>query len=120
MRVLIVDDTTDIRDLVRFALERAGHQIVGEAANGREAIGIAQTVDIDAVLLDVMMPELNGLEALPHLRRLLPSARIVMFSSVPDAEADARRLGADGFVVKGVRVESLVRAIEGASPNPDD
>lgn len=111
--MLIVDDTRDIRELVRLALTRAGHEVVAEAASGREAIDLAETLDVDAVVLDVMMPEVSGLVALPHLKRLLPDARIVMFSSIPDTENEARSLGAHGFVVKGARIEVLVRALEG-------
>ena len=111
MRVLVVDDTMDIRVLLRAALERAGHVVVDEAGTGREAIAFAAVHEPDGVILDAMMPEMSGLEALPELRRLLPAARIVMFSSLGDIDEEALRAGADACVQKGGALDELLAAL---------
>ncbi|HVM08839.1 MAG TPA: response regulator [Acidimicrobiales bacterium] len=116
MRVLIVDDSADMRLMVRAAVERAGHQVIDEAADGREGVGLAAALEPDAVVLDGMMPEMTGLEALPGLRRLLPGARIVMFSSIEDAHTAALEVGADAYITKGDGLAVLVAALEGESP----
>jgi DNA-binding response OmpR family regulator len=107
--MLVVDDTLNIRVLLRAALERAGHE-VDEAGTGREAIALAVAHEPDGVLLDAMMPEMTGLEALPELRRLLPTARIVMFSSLV-IHADAIRAGADAYVQKGTSLDELLAVL---------
>ena len=111
MRVLVVDDTMDIRVLLRAALERAGHEVVDEAGTGREAIALAAAHEPDGVILDAMMPEMTGLDALPGLRRLLPDARIVMFSSLGDIDDEALRAGADAYVQKGASLDELLAAL---------
>ena len=116
MRVLIVDDTPDVRALVRAAVERAGHEVVDEAFDGRHAIALAAAHQPDAVILDGMMPVLSGLDALPELRRLLPDARIVMFSSIPDDRGLARLSGADAYVNKGDGLAALIAALQGDTP----
>ena len=82
-RVLVVDDVEELRALSRVRLERAGHEIVGEASTGREAIDAAAALQPDVIVLDVMMPEMTGLEALPEMVRVAPAAKVLVFSSLP-------------------------------------
>ena len=100
-RVLVVDDVEELRALSRVRLERAGHEIVGEASNGREAIDAATELQPDLVVLDVMMPEMTGLEALPELVRVAPAAKVLVFSSMPDLTlSDVLSLGGHGLLDK--------------------
>jgi CheY-like chemotaxis protein len=112
-RVLVVDDTEDIRLLLRIGL---GHEpdleICGEAVDGADALDQAERLRPDVILLDLAMPRMSGIEALPRLRELLPGVRIVVFSADLRSEQAAIAAGADGFVVKGCSprdIASLLR-----------
>ena len=113
-RVVVVDDTEDVRLLLTMTLNVDGRfEMVGEAADGRAAIEVCREVQPDGVLLDVMMPVLDGLEALPELRSVCPNARIVMLSANdhPDIVERSRNLGADAFVTKGGALELALEAL---------
>jgi CheY-like chemotaxis protein len=109
-RVLIVDDNADITALLNLQIDRAnGFEVVGTAANGVEAIEMARDFEPDIILLDMMMPVMGGLEALPHLRQMLPDSRIFMFSAaaVTHERERALELGADAYYVKGEGLDML-------------
>ena len=109
MRLFLCDDNPQYRHLARIALERAGHEVVGEAGGGQEAIDRAPACAPDVVLLDLNMPGMSGFEALPRLRAVLPATRIVVLTT-GQADDDRRRAleaGADGFVVKPLRLFTL-------------
>ena len=91
--------------------------VVGTAPNGRAGIELCREVQPDGVLLDVMMPVLDGLEALPELRATCPDARIVMLSANdhPEIVAKAKSRGADAFVTKGAALELALEALLDAS-----
>jgi two-component system, chemotaxis family, chemotaxis protein CheY len=93
-RVLIVDDTEDIRALVRHLLGLEGHEVVGEGSDGREAIELTASLNPDVVVLDVRMPNMTGLEALPMITRAAPGARVVVVNSLPNVTlSKVRALG---------------------------
>src|SRR5205823_3276363 len=99
-RVLIVDDDPAIRDVVRFALERAGFQ-TSEAANGKAALACFAAARPDLVVLDILMPELDGIEVCREIRRTGPTP--VVFLSSKDEEVDrivGLELGGDDYLVK--------------------
>ncbi len=104
LEVLVVDDTPDLRDLLTMALERTGEfRVVAHAENGREAIDAARSHDPDLVLLDIAMPVMDGLEALPQVRDACPQAIVVMLSGFGASEMTSKALagGADGYIQKG-------------------
>lgn len=104
IRVVIVDDTESLRALLRRHVEgTADMEVVGEAANGLEAVEVTRDTDPDAVILDVEMPVMDGLEALAGLKQATPGAKIVMFSSRSEPGTRARAVagGVDGFFRKG-------------------
>jgi DNA-binding NarL/FixJ family response regulator len=109
MRLYLCDDNPDYRKLARLVLERAGHEIVGEAGDGRAAIENAPAAAPEVVLLDLNMPTLNGFEALPELRRRLPHAKVLVLTTgqAPHERRLALEAGAHGFIVKPERVFSL-------------
>ncbi len=111
MRVLLVDDMAELRAMIRLTLERSGRfEVVGEAGDGRQAIDVSTEVQPDVVLLDVSMPVMDGLEALPHLRRAAPDATIVMLSGFSEARlgAEAAAGGATAYLEKGLPPQALV------------
>lgn len=82
MRVLVVDDEPDVRLLLRLQLERAGHEVTGEAADGQEAIELCAADPPDVVILDLLMPRVNGFEVIPRMRSAHPDVRIVAYTAV--------------------------------------
>jgi DNA-binding NarL/FixJ family response regulator len=111
IRMLIVDDSSDLRFLVRAAVEsRGGFEIVGEAGDGAEAVELARQAQPELVLLDLDMPTMGGLEALPLLRDVVPDAKVVVLSSFrrEDYEGQVRAGGAVGYLEKGLSARRLV------------
>jgi len=110
VRVLIVDDVADIRKLIRMTLERGGvFDVVGEAGDGSEAIAQARRLQPDVVLLDLSMPVMDGLEALPEILAASPNSKVLVLSGFTATEMsdEAMRLGAAGYMEKGGIVAKL-------------
>lgn len=103
LRVLLVDDDVEVRGLLEVVLDGDGRfDVVGQAGNGAEALELAMDLQPDVVVLDLMMPWVDGFAALPRLRASLPTARIVVVSAFPDPYTllDSIKLGADGYIDK--------------------
>ena len=81
-RVLVVDDEADVRLLLRLQLETNGHEVTGEARDGEEALEACRADPPDAVILDLLMPYVNGFEAIPRLRTDFPDVAIVAYTAV--------------------------------------
>lgn len=116
-RVLLCDDSAQIRELVRIVLELEGNEVVGEAGNGREAIQAAESEQPDVVLLDLSMPVMDGLEALPEIRRVAPETKVVVLSGFDNEllVTQALELGAVRYVAKGGDPVEIVGAVSEAS-----
>ncbi|MBE2314357.1 response regulator [Solirubrobacter sp. CPCC 204708] len=111
-RVLVADDEPLIRLLLRHTLERRpGLEIVGEAADGAEALSLIEALQPDIVVLDLSMPEPDGLEVTRRLRAARNACGIVVFSSTTGAEPAVLACGADRFVDKAAGVEDAVDAV---------
>jgi DNA-binding NarL/FixJ family response regulator len=113
-RILLVDDSAQVRQELRTLLPLAGDiEIVGEAADGQEAVRLVQALQPDVVLMDLEMPALNGYEATRQIKAVFPSCRVVALTvhGYEAARQKAVQAGADVFLVKGVSVETLVQAI---------
>jgi DNA-binding NarL/FixJ family response regulator len=111
IRLLLVDDNADLRFLVRAAVEaRGGFEVAGEAGDGKAAIELARALQPDVVLLDIDMPTMGGLEALPQVRDAAPGAKVVVLSSFrrEDYESQAQARGATGYLEKGITARRLV------------
>lgn len=114
IRILVVDDHQIVRQGIRSLLSNyPDFDIVGEAADGAEALGQVQRLAPDVTLLDIRMPGESGLEVLRQIRQIQPEAKVLMLTSFDDEEyiLEALRAGAQGFVLKNVSDEMLVRAI---------
>lgn len=111
--VLIADDVRDLRFVVRLALQRSARfDVIAEAENGLEAIELASAHRPDLVLLDLYMPKMDGLDALPQIRAALPDSKIVVFSGMADVFADsAMAAGASGVIVKGAPTSELIQRL---------
>lgn len=109
LRVLIADDAAEIRLLLRMYLTGNKLEVVGEATNGKEAVDIAATQQPDAVILDLAMPVMDGLEAIPLIKQASPESKIVVLSGF-DADRAARTaldLGAERYLQKGVALGDI-------------
>ena len=113
-RVLVADDDVLTRRLLRLAVDaEAALELVGEAADGTEALALAHTLAPDVVVLDISMPGLDGLAVAARVRPALPDCAIVMFSS-GDSEAQALAAGADCYVEKAAGPHAAARAAAAA------
>jgi len=116
LRVLLCDDSALSRRLVRHVLEDAGElEVVGEAADGVEAVELAATLCPDVVVLDLQMPRMTGLEALPRLRQTCPGVRVVVHSSDPVQTRAALRGGASAAIPKGAAADEILGAVTAAA-----
>jgi DNA-binding NarL/FixJ family response regulator len=117
IRVLVVDDHPVVRDgLCGVLAGEADIEVVGEAANGAEAVARARRDPVDVVLMDLRMPSMGGVEAIRELRQINPSIRILVLTTF-DADRDvlpAIEAGATGYLLKDTPGDDLVRAIRAA------
>ncbi len=115
VRVLLADDYPDLRELIRFQLEKAGFVVIGEAADGQEAVDMARALSPDVIVLDLAMPRMDGLQALPTLRETSPASKVIVVSGFATGLMADRVLaaGAARFVEKGVEMDvvGLVEAV---------
>jgi two-component system chemotaxis response regulator CheY len=112
-RVLVVDDAAFMRKMVSDALAKGGHEVVGEASNGVEAIARFEELKPDLMTLDITMPEKDGLSALADIMGADPSARVVMCSALGQESKvlEAIKLGAKDFVVKPFKPDRVIEAV---------
>lgn len=118
IRVMIVDDHAVVREGLRTYLDLSDEiEVVGEAGNGREAIDRAGVLKPDVVLMDLMMPEMDGIAATRGLKEVSPASKVIVLTSFTDDEHinPALRAGAIGYLLKDVSAADLVCAIDGAN-----
>ena len=113
-RIVIVDDQELLREGFRLILERAGMEVVGEAADGLEAIEVCRATTPDVVLMDVRMPRLDGIEATRRIVAAQPQVRVMALTTfdLDEYVYGAVRAGASGFLLKDVSPRDLVHAVE--------
>ena len=114
VNVLVVDDSDDLRELISMVIELGGWQVVATAEEGQQAVERARVSQPDLVLLDIAMPVMDGMQALPLIREACPDAVVVMLSGYPFAVAGqgALNAGAHGYLEKSNLVKSLIPRIE--------
>ena len=112
-RVLVVDDAAFMRKVVSDALAAGGHEVVGEAGNGAEAVQRYQELSPELVTLDITMPEKDGLEALGEIISLDPGAKVLMCSALGQESKviESIQKGAKDFVVKPFQPAQLLEAV---------
>jgi NarL family two-component system response regulator LiaR len=117
IRVLVVDDHAVVREGLRTFLSlQDGIEVVGEAADGREAVAAAERERPDVVVMDLVMPRLDGVQAMRELRARVPRARVIVLTSFLDDDRllPAIRAGAAGYLLKNVEPAELARAVRAA------
>ena len=121
LSVVLADDVEDVRYLLRFVIEADGRfEVVAEAATGREAVDLAASLRPDVVLLDLAMPEMGGLEALPLIKAASPATKVVIVTAFGElSEQAAYERGAVAFVTKGAKPGQLVEVMADVVSMPD-
>lgn len=116
MRILIADDHSLFRDGLRSLLKAEGHEIVGEAKNGREALTLAREVSPDLVLMDLQMPDVDGLEATRLISAEMPQIKVVILTASEEEAKlfDAIKSGAQGYLLKNLEAETFFEMLERA------
>jgi len=120
-RVLIADDHAMVREGLHWALEHAGYDVVGEAADGEEAVELTEQLRPDIVLMDLSLPVISGVAATKRIRGAVPSTKVVVLSMLSDetAVSSALAAGAVGYLVKDCTTAEIVgalREVDEASP----
>jgi len=113
-RVLIVDDAIFMRRMLSDILKEAGHTVVGEATNGRESVELYDKLKPDIVTMDIIMPEMGGIEAVKEIVKNDGLAKIIMVSAMGQQQlvVEAIQAGAKDFVVKPFESSRVLAAIE--------
>jgi DNA-binding NarL/FixJ family response regulator len=113
VRAVVIDDTSDLRELMSIVLTRSGMEVVGQAGDGRTGVDVVRAERPDVVLLDLAMPVMDGVEALPLIRELVPDAQIIVLSAFAGAvKEQILDRGADGYLVKGTPLRTIVAYLE--------
>jgi len=117
IRLMLADDHRMLREGLGRSMREQGFDIVGEAGDGAEAVQMAMRLRPDVILMDVTMPEMDGVEACRAIRRDLPSTQVVMLTMHADQEvlASAIRAGASGYLVKDCSTEEIAAAVRMAA-----
>lgn len=112
-RVLIIDDAKFMRMTLSNILNKAGHEVVGEGENGRDAIRLYRDLKPDLVTLDITMPEMSGLEAVKEIKKEFSNAKVIMCSAMGQQKmvVEAIEAGAKDFIVKPFDEARVVDAI---------
>ena len=116
--VLVVDDTPTLRMLTKLTLDESGFEVVGEAGDGLAALNLAKQLRPDLVLLDLAMPVMDGLEALPLLRQALPATKVVIVSGFDRKAMESQVLdaGAHAYLQKGTTPAETLRTLRALFP----
>ena len=116
--VVLCDDMPDLRELTRYGLEQDLRlRVIGEAGSAEECFEVVGAVSPDVLMLDLTLPDMDGLDAIPRLRRIAPGLSIVVFSGMDARRMEGRALarGADAYVEKGTPVAEIRKAVLAAA-----
>jgi len=117
LRAVIADDDPFARRVIKDVLQRAGVRVVAEARNGRQAVELTLYYRPDVVVMDVVMPELDGIVATRQIRKAVPEQLVIVLTGAGEEDQElglqALRAGASGFLSKDVEIDALPRALEG-------
>lgn len=113
MRVLLADDHVVVREGLKTFLEHKGLQVVGEASDGREAVALAEKLHPDVAVVDLAMPNLNGIDAARETLRVSPGSSVILLTMYPEDHyvLEALRAGVTGYVLKTHAAAELIQAI---------
>jgi DNA-binding NarL/FixJ family response regulator len=116
VRILIADDHSLFRDGLRSLLQAQGHEVIGEAKNGREAILLARELKPEVLLMDVQMPELDGIEATRLISAELPEIKVIILTASEEEAKlfDAIKSGAQGYLLKNLEADAFFDMLDRA------
>lgn len=114
-KILIVDDAAFMRMMIKDTLKKNGYENIIEAADGELAVQAFKAENPDLVIMDITMPNKNGLEALKEIKQLDPNAKIVMCSAMGQESmvVEAIRSGAKDFIVKPFKADRVLKTVQG-------
>jgi len=115
VRILVADDQEGVRKrVIAILTSRKGFEVCGEAITGKEAVQLAKELKPDLIVLDITMPEVNGLDAARQIRDVAPDTLILILSVHKSSQLmeEARKVGVRGYVTKGEAVQKLVQAVD--------
>jgi two-component system chemotaxis response regulator CheY len=116
LRVLVVDDDPDARMLMRRVLEtRRAFQVVGEAADGSQALELMESLKPQLITMDVRMPKMDGIQATRRIKERWPDAAIVGFSSFGDRREEMLEAGANAYILKDLATDEVIALIDTAT-----
>jgi len=124
-RILIIEDETDIRDILKLQLEQAGHQVI-EATNGEEGIELmkkgSNLLQVGLIITDIRMPKINGVEAIDYIKANAPSIPIMVITGYPETELAVNLLqkGVKDYLVKPVAKETLLSKVSAILSSKQD
>ena len=112
-KILIVDDAAFMRMMIKDILTKNGYEVVGEAANGIQAVELYKAHNPDLVTMDITMPEMDGIEAVKQIKAVNPGAKVIMCSAMGQQAMviDAIQAGAKDFIVKPFQPERVLESI---------
>lgn len=112
-KIMIVDDSRILRKILTNTLTEAGHEVIADAGNGKEALMLLEKVSPDLVTLDITMPVMDGLEALPQIKAKCPDAKVIMVSAAGQKNKvmEALKSGASDFLQKPFEPEDVISVI---------
>ncbi|MEE9608950.1 MAG: response regulator [Myxococcota bacterium] len=113
-RIMVADDASFMRQMIREIVEGEGYEVVGEAADGDEAVETYKQVQPDLVMMDIVMPRRSGIDSVKAILKLDPKARVVMCSALGQETlvAEAMDAGALDFIVKPFKPESVLATVK--------
>ncbi|PLX94347.1 MAG: two-component system response regulator [Desulfuromonas sp.] len=114
LKILVVDDALFMRNMLKDIFVRAGHEVVGEASNGNEAVEMYRELRPDMVTMDIVMPMKSGIEALEDINREFPEAQVVMCSALGQEALvlEAVQAGARDFIVKPFKESRVLEVVQ--------
>ncbi len=112
--ILIVDDAAFMRMMIRDVLTKNGYEILGEAENGQKAIEKFKELNPDLVIMDITMPEVDGIQAVKEIKKIAPEAKVVMCSAMGQQAMviEAIQAGARDFIVKPFQADRVIEAVK--------
>ncbi|MCT4564070.1 MAG: response regulator [Maledivibacter sp.] len=112
--ILIVDDAAFMRMMIRDVLSKNGYEILGEAENGQKAIEKFKELNPDLVIMDITMPEVDGIQAVKEIKKISPDAKVVMCSAMGQQAMviEAIQAGARDFIVKPFQADRVIEAVK--------
>lgn len=112
--ILVVDNASFMRSSLKYIMEQAGHKVVGTGADGREGIRLYKELKPDLVTMDILMEEMDGIQALEEIRKEDPNARVIMVTALGQEgkQEEAKRGGAAGYIRKPFKAEDITKEIE--------